>query len=498
MFIHWGLYSVAGGEWNDQPVKEGYSEQIQAHARIPMADYGKLAKQFRAPKWDPDAVARLAKAAGMKYVVITSKHHDGFSMFGTKASDYNVVKATPYRRDVIQGLAQACARQGLKFGVYYSTIDWHFPGGTGIDMPRNDNAIPPAHEKFNVAQLRELMSNYGPLTEIWFDMGKPTPQQSKRFADTVHSLQPDCMVSGRVFNHQGDFTVMGDNRIPDYVIDEPWQTPASIYHETWGYRSWQKREDQAGKTNEHIVKLVEVVSRGGNYLLNIGPRGDGSVVEFEASILQGIGEWLKVNGEAIYATQPQPFRNLDFGHATVTPGRLYLLVRNWPRDGKLSLPGLQTKLRRAYYLADPQQEPLPLAAGVVDVSRKRETAPVTVVVAEYDGALTVSQPVIGGAPGDSLTLMEQHADHFYNYNGQGYYEPPSVYKLQWNFILPPGQYRVSASLSGVAVEVDGRPVAERLQLTEYTSHVLTLTPRKPFVKGDRLPPGAASVTLRKE
>jgi alpha-L-fucosidase len=498
MFIHWGLYSLAGGEWNGQPVKEGYSEQIQAHARIPMAEYGKLAERFSAAKWDPDAVARLAKAAGMKYIVITSKHHDGFSMFGTKMSDYNVVRATPYGRDVVKELAAACARQGLQFGVYYSTIDWHFPGGTGIDMPRNNNLIPRAHEEFNVAQLRELMSNYGPLTEIWFDMGKPTPEQSKRFADTVHAIQPECMVSGRVFNHQGDFTVMGDNRIPDYVIDEPWQTPASIYHETWGYRSWQKREDQAGKANEHIVKLVEVVSRGGNYLLNIGPRGDGSVVEFEAGILQSIGEWLKVNGEAIYATQPQPFRKLEFGHATVKPGRLYLMVRDWPRDGKLLLPGLETKLRRAYYLADARKAPLPLVAGGVDVSQRRETGPVTVVVAEYDGVLKVSQPVIGGAPGNSLTLLEPQADHFYNYNGEGYYEPPSVYKLQWNFILPAGRYFVAASLAGVAVEVDGQPVVGQVEFKEHTSHVFTLTPPKPFVKGDRLPPGKASVTLRKE
>jgi len=285
--------------------------------------------------------------------VLTSKHHDGFNLFGTKQSRFNVVEGTPYGKDIVAGLAKACAREGLKFGVYYSTIDWHDERATPSDGGRNDNEIPKAHEEFNVAQIRELLSGYGPLTEIWFDMGKPTPEQSKRFAGAVHELQPDCMVSGRVFNHQGDFTVMGDNRIPDYVIDEPWQTPASIYHETWGYRSWQKREDLEGKIREHIIKLVEVVSRGGNYLLNIGPRGDGSIVEFEREVLAGIGGWMKQNGEALYGAKAQPFRQLEFGHAAVKPGKLYLFVRDWPKDGRLRLPGLKTKLTGAYYLAQP-------------------------------------------------------------------------------------------------------------------------------------------------
>ena len=167
----------------------------------------------------------------MKFIVITAKHHDGFSLFGTKLSSYNVVDGSPYRRDVIKELAAAARAEGLSFGVYYSSIDWHWGS---VPDKQNNNPIPKELADFNLGQLVELCSNYGPLSEIWFDMGNPTPEQSKRWTDAVHTLQPDTMVSGRVFNHQGDFTVMGDNAIPDHRIDEPWQTPGSVYGDTSG------------------------------------------------------------------------------------------------------------------------------------------------------------------------------------------------------------------------------------------------------------------------
>ncbi|HEY3440982.1 MAG TPA: alpha-L-fucosidase [Paludibaculum sp.] len=502
LFIHWGLFSIAGGVWNGQPVRTGYSEQIQGEGRIPKEDYVKLAAQFNPEKWDPAAVARLAKEAGMKFVVLTSKHHDGFNMFGTKLTPYNVVDATPYKRDVVKELAEACRREGLRFGVYYSTIDWNYPGATPSDLGRNNNPIPKAHEDFNVGQLRELMSHYGPMTEIWFDMGEPTPEQSKRFADTVHAVQPECMVSGRVFNHQGDFTVMGDNRVPEYVIDEPWQTPASVCHETWGYRSWQKRDDLPGKTAEHILNLVKVVSRGGNYLLNIGPRGDGSIVEFEANVLKGMGAWLRVNGEAIYGAQAQPFRQLAFGHATVKPGKLFLFVRERPADGRLTLPGLNTKLTRAYFLADAARRPLEMQGEAILMPEAGpKSPPVTVVVAEYAGALDVMPPAVAPGGDGAVTLSAQAADKFYNYNGRGYYEKSTVYKLQWNFTAAPGRYRVMVepAVADASVEIDGQPVADVAKLAKRGYHTLAITPKKPFVKGARLSalPGSVTVTPEK-
>jgi alpha-L-fucosidase len=464
------------------------------HAPIPKDAYAALAKQFDPVKWDPEAIVQLAKSAGMKFIVITSKHHDGFNMFHTAQSKYNVVDATPYGKDVVKGLSEACARNGIRFGVYYSTLDWYDPRATPWDMPNveeNDNPVPKSHEDFNVAQLKELVTGYGPLSEIWFDMGRPTPAQSKRFADTVHAVQPECMVSGRVFNHQGDFTVMGDNELPEYVIDEPWQTPASIYDETWGYRSWQDRGDLNAKTTEHLLKLIKVVSRGGNYLLNIGPRGDGSVVEFEAGVLQGIGKWLAANGEAIYDTTAQPFRNLDFGYATGKPNRLYLIVTNRPADGKLRLPGLETRVNKAYLLADSSKNALAVTANTIDLPASSYTAPATVVVAEFASPVRVIPPTIKPTANGAVTLRLKDADKFYNYNGRGYYAPRTLYKEQWHFqIAKAGKYKLEAkdgSGRRVEFDIDGTAVQPGdITLPSRTYSTLTITPPKPFAKGTAL------------
>ena len=166
MFIHWGLYSIPAGIWNGEKIK-GYSEQIKGHAKIPTEDYTKLAAQFNPLAWNPDSVAVLAKEAGMKSIVITAKHHDGFSMFGTKFSDFNVLDATPYKRDIIKELSESCKRFGLGFGVYFSLIDWNFPKAMPFTSTRNSDSIPQLHHEFNLHQVEELLSNYGEISEIW-------------------------------------------------------------------------------------------------------------------------------------------------------------------------------------------------------------------------------------------------------------------------------------------------------------------------------------------
>lgn len=226
MFIHWGLYSELGGVWKGQPVRSGYSEQIQSFARIPKAEYEAVAKVFNPEKWNADSVVALAKAAGMKSIVFTSKHHDGFCMYHSKYTKYNIVDATPFKRDVMKELSDACRRQGVKFAVYYSLIDWNFPGNKITS--HNADAISKEHHAFSMHQVEEIMTNYGPISEIWFDMGSLSGQQSKELYDLVTRLQPQCMVSGRLGNDRGDFAVRADNAYPDYKIGVPWQTPASF------------------------------------------------------------------------------------------------------------------------------------------------------------------------------------------------------------------------------------------------------------------------------
>ena len=502
---------------------------------LPVTTMLPLQKTFDPKQFDADAIVALAKAAGMKFIVVTAKHHDGFAMFGTKQSDYNVVQATPYHRDVVKELADACARGGLKFGVYYSTIDWHAPTGSPY-LEGNSNPISDAHANFNASQLKELLTGYGPLSEIWFDMGKPTPEQSKLFAQTVHRLQPQTMVSGRVFNYEGDFTVMGDNEVPAFAIDEPWQTPASIFGDTWGYRSWQKRGDSEEKIHEKLLELVTVVSRGGNYILNIGPEGNGSVVPFEADVLRGIGAWLKTNGEAVFGApngtagvppQASPFRTLDFGYATVAHNKLYLFVAKMPANGKLHLPNVEPGV----HFGQPNLLGSHLSIGtgvamtnegaVVDITALQEQKAagyLPVIAIPYTGKLAVrpATTVFPSADG-SVLLTEATADKFLNYNGRGYEAPATIYKLRWWTAARPGHYRVEirygkTDQAGIMDLVTGAntykvPLKPGSDEDTWSGNItlraepngvesVQLTPKEPFVKGTPLPANVISIRLQ--
>lgn len=342
MFIHFGLYSKLGGVWEGKPVTRGYSEQIQSFAGIFSDWYGDTALRFNPIRFDADAIVALAKEAGMRSIVITTKHHDGFCMFKTATTDHNSYDATPCKRDFVKEISEACKRGGINFAIYYSLIDWHFPQAYPISS-HNCDFITPQHHEFTKAQVTELLTNYGPISELWFDMGSNTPAQSKELYQLVHKLQPDCMVSGRLGNDQYDFSVMADNTYPEGSLQTAWQTAASMFDETWSYRSWQERGDVHTKAMEKLRSLINVVSHGGNFLLNIGPKGDGSVVPFESEVLKEIGAWLKKNGEAIYGTEASPFREqFEWGTITRNGNNLYLILSGTqPADDKiiLNVPG---------------------------------------------------------------------------------------------------------------------------------------------------------------
>ena len=342
MFIHFGLYSVYGGVYEGKPVTFGYSEQIQSFAGIFSDWYGNTALEFNPTKFNADEIVALAKEAGMRSIVITTKHHDGFCMFKTATTPYNSVDATPSKRDYVKELSDACCRGGINFAIYFSLIDWNFPHAYPISS-HNCDFITPQHHEFTKAQVTELLTNYGPVSELWFDMGSNRPEQSKELYELVHKLQPNCMVSGRLGNGWYDFAVMADNTYPEGALQAPWQSAASMFDETWSYRSWQERGDKHVKAMEKLRSLINVVSHGGNFLLNIGPRGDGSVVEFESEVLKEIGAWLKENGEAIYGTEASPFReDYAWGKSTRKGNKLYLILSGeYPANGsiELTLPG---------------------------------------------------------------------------------------------------------------------------------------------------------------
>ena len=437
MFIHFGVYSLLGGVYDNKPVTYGYSEQIRAHGKIPRAAYRKIAARFNPVKWNPDTVVALAKQAGMKSIVITTKHHDGFALFNTAETDFDIVDFTPYKRDLIKELSEACARENMRFGVYFSLIDWDFPGALPISE-HNSDSIPPTHHQMNMNQVKELMTGYGPISEIWFDMGKPTFEQSRELADLVHKYQPDCLISGRLWNDQGDFAVMGDNASPDFLMGTLWQAPASMFDETWGYRSWQVRENQTEKTDQKIRALNRVVTNGGNYLLNIGPMGDGEIVPFEKEILKGIGNWMSFNSESIYnTTVPENFPTQSWGNISYAK-KLYLHVLNPPVNNEIIIQGLTTAITSAYYLESPEQKlkfSKSTEGWIINTTiNKRTGFSVPVIAIELASKLTYTPDhLIRSSESGEFQLSASNADRYHSYSGKDYYSTkPTLVKLSWN------------------------------------------------------------------
>lgn len=438
MFIHWGgIYSVLGSVWEGKPITKGLGEQIQAHAGIYSDSYAKVAEQFKPEKWNADSVALLAKNAGMRAIVFTSKHHDGFCMWNTQTTDFNVVKATAYKRDIIKELSEACKRHGIKLGLYFSNIDWHFPEASPISS-HNSDSIPPLHHQYNLAQIRELLTNYGEITELWFDMGSNTHEQSKEMRALVHQLQPNCMIGSRLGNDMGDFTVMSDNQQPDYEIGVPWQSPASFFEETWGYRSWQKYVPEEEKFKEKLTSLINVASRGGKYLLNIGPKGTGEVVPYEKDILLRIGKWLHTNQEAIYDVSADPFREtFDWGAVTSTPNNIYLLVMKQPADNVIRLPRIAGIVATASIIGEPDLKPLVNNKdGQITVQLPADFSAADdfkVVALSFDKGYEITPAQLLTVGAKSLLLNHKNSFKYYSNSGIDYNSRfKSTVKESWN------------------------------------------------------------------
>lgn len=381
MFIHWGTYAVWGGVYHGNEQKRGGAEWIMNRCKIPVAEYQQVAATFNPVKYDPESWVLLAKAAGMKYIIITAKHHDGFAMFKSNASKFNIVDFTPYKKDVLEALAKACKKHGMKLGFYYSQAqDWNNPGGSvarkvareGWDNPdsaridaftaANKGHWDPAQltstmdeymERVAIPQVKELMTNYGEVAVLWWDTPTNMTDEYALKLQTLLKLQPQIITNDRLKrpNFPGD-TGTPEQKIPgaDEVSGKDWETCMTM-NGTWGYRT----SDDKWKSTETLIRnLCDIASKGGNYLLNVGPDALGQIPQPSIERLQAIGSWMKVNSEAIYATKASPLGTLPWGRCTQKEQNgntvLYFSVFDWPKDGKLLVPGLTQTLVSAKIL----------------------------------------------------------------------------------------------------------------------------------------------------
>ncbi|MDO6597930.1 alpha-L-fucosidase [Oceanihabitans sp. 2_MG-2023] len=386
MFIHWGLYSDLAGKWNGKTYY-GIGEWLMNPkvANIRPKDYMGVAKDFNPTEFDAKAIARLAKDAGMKYIVITSKHHEGFAMFDTKVSEFNIVDATPFGRDPMKELSAACHELGLGFGFYYSHYqDWTTPGAANGPTTNADGSKASFTDYFYnkcKPQVEEICTNYGDIDFVWFDTPGGMPKELViELANTVRKLQPNAMMSSRIGHGMGDYVTHGDMEVPPVNLDVLWES-VDTNNDSWSF-AWYDNNFKSPK--EILHRLISTVGRGGTYMFNVGPNGDGVVPEIGTKFLEQTGKWIKKYPQVIYNAGSSPWGHaLPWGDVTTQGNSLFLSVFDWPQDGKLYLPGLKSEITSASIIGNNKQMKLNYKKEndwiLFEVPYKKPDAPVAVI-----------------------------------------------------------------------------------------------------------------------
>ncbi len=483
LFIHWGVYAVPGGIHKGKPV-DGYGEWIMEKGKIPGEEYKAYAAEFNPTKYDADAWVALAKKAGMKYIVITAKHHDGFALWPSAASDWDI-EATPYKKDLLKPLVEACKKHGIKLGFYYSqAMDWNNGGACSPD-PNNKRTMDQYVDEVAVPQVRELLTNYGDDAPVilWWDT--PAAMNEQRAAKLIEPLKlkpgiihnnrllkvapcgvvdMDALKSGKREPYAGD-TETPEQHIPATGLgDHDWEACMTINH-TWGYKS----DDHEWKSTKILLQnLIDIASKGGNYLLNVGPTGEGLIPQPSVERLEEIGKWMDANGESIYGTGASPFPKLSWGRCTTKKSEggttLYLHVFDWPKDGKLLLPGLESKVQSAQMLVGGAKLKFEKTENgvVLDLPAEAPDANASVIKMEIAGKPKVVQMFIKPAADGSIVLPAALVDFGIPKKGGA----PSLQQsakgveisswsnheapVSWSFSgLQAGNYEVLAEISGL-------------------------------------------------
>ena len=350
MFIHWEASSELQGKWQGQEkTKDLWGEWIMNRAGISVSDYEKATKSFNPDQFNADHWTKLAADAGMKYMVITAKHHDGFAMYPSKASKYNILDHCGFERDPLKELSKACEKNDIAYGFYYShRLDWHARDIYGYKKPSDDNFEKYWSEKC-MAQVNELTTGYGPLGVMWFDLGYGNKEKVKSLSDMVLKNQPNVMVNSRIGSGSWDYKSLRDCQIPLLPVTAPSETCMTL-NQHWA----RYPQDTEYKNARDIIQMLAGVrARGANLLLNIGPDNKGRIPLRETKVLKEIGQWMTVFSESIHGVQASPLGPLPWGECTQKGNKLYLHVFDLPVDGTLSIPGLKTEIKKAYFMGAP-------------------------------------------------------------------------------------------------------------------------------------------------
>ncbi|WP_211212005.1 alpha-L-fucosidase [Flexithrix dorotheae] len=469
MFIHWGLYSNIANKWKGKTYY-GISEWIMnpRRAGIPVDEYMAEAKNFNPENFDAKGIAQLAKAAGMKYIVITSKHHDGFAMYNSKVNDFNIVKATPFARDPMKELAEACKEAGLGLGFYYShNQDWTFPGGNG-GPKTNDKGEEVGFDYYFkekcLPQVEEITTQYGEIAMVWFDTpGRMEKKYVEELVAVVRKNQPRAMISGRAGHNLGDYLSLGDMNIPVKNVPGLWET-VDVTNDSWGY-AWY---DQNWKSAKRILKsTISTVARGGTYMLNVGPKPDGTVPLEAQNALRGAGDWIGKYPQVIYKAGPSPWgRALPWGDVTVADGKLNLCIYHWPLDGEIVLPGLNNEIKSAGLWVNGNLQPLSTHKNgrwtVIRLPAQRPEKLIPVIELEVKGEISVDQslsidPVfstellIDFAEAKNCTIegkrwMEKFGEWKHISHAHGW---SKASKVSWEVdVMKPGYYQADLNYAG--------------------------------------------------
>ncbi len=490
MFIHWGIYSVVGGEYKGQKLPNS-AEWMMCRGEIPIAEYAKYADQFNPTQFDADAFVKMAKDAGMKYMVITSKHHDGFSMFDSVWGDYDVVGATPFKRDIMKELSRACNEQGLRFGFYYSQAqDWHHPGGFGNNWDKTIKRVSSdvyVNEKV-IPEVKQLLTEYGPISILWWDTPRNMSPEAFENIYSLKSLQPGIITNDRLGkDYPGDHKTF-ERHIPDRgPVDQSWEVCMPISG-SWGYKLG---DNEFKPTKELIRNLADIAHKGGNYLLNVSPTGEGVILEQAQQRLKEIGEWMRVNGDSIYGTTASPFTKLDWGRCTkkeyALGTTLYLHVFDWPANGELVVPGLKNPVKQAYLLADwkPLESRQDETGTIISLPKDAPDKINSVICVQVSDKLEVEQSGITQNTDGSVTLTAEDA---YIHNNEGSQdaklqdrgeEPTNIgtwtdkeATVEWDFkVTQPGTFEVIAEVasekdSALTFTVNGETLKAKVKATK--------------------------------